>query len=491
MWAAAFGYVALVLGFVQGIVLVPLHIKYVAPSLYGGWLASGNILAYLGLFDLGFGDAIKQRISFVYGGRDGRALSAAIGTGMGLMAALSMLPLLAGIVCLRPVTGLLHIEAADQHAFGISFLMAALATSLSMLFSGVSALLAGLQRQFVIGAVNTIASLAGIGVTVWGLIHGYGLPAIAAGLLAGSLLSVVVGGFYALRVCVRLLPGRASRFSTLELRNTLKVSSWTFLSNLAYTLSYQLDTLVIAATVGAAKATAYAFTKKACDIVTMICLRVPSATLPALAHLAGEGDVQRATASSLSVVRLTTSIAAVGFGGAILLNRSFVRAWVGSAFFAGPRVSALLGIAAFAGILCSAYNSGMYALGRPSLAAKVYMTEGILRATLTIVFCRLAGLEGVAWAGFVALAAISFPFNLWAYGRCFAIHALHELRHLFAVVVAVAATMLPVSILSGWLPDRPWPSLVSASAGYVVLAVSAVSAVDSRLRRRIRSMTRW
>jgi O-antigen/teichoic acid export membrane protein len=490
MWAAAFGYTALILGFVQGIVLVPLHVKYVAPPLYGSWLASGNILAYLGLFDLGFGDAIKQRISFVYGGRDGKALAPAIGTGMGLMAVLSVLPLLAGIACMGPTTRLLHVATSDQHAFSVSFFMAALATSLSILLSAVSALLAGLQRQFVIGVANTISSLVGIAVTVWGLVHGYGLPAIACGLLVRSLLGLAVGGAYSLRVCGELLPARASWFSALELRNTLRISSWTFLSNLAYTLSYQLDTLVIAATVGTVQATAYALTKKASDIVTMACLRVPSATLPALAHLAGEGNAERATASSLSVIRLTTSIAAIGFGGTILLNRVFVQAWVGRSYFAGPRVSALLGLAAFAGILCSAYNSGMYALGRPALAAKVYMAEGILRAILTIVFCRWAGLAGVAWAGFVALAVISFPLNLWAYCRCFNLHIGREIKHLGIAVLAVTASILPVAILSGWLPDRPWAKFLSASAGYVALAGLAVAAVDRRLREQIRSIIR-
>jgi hypothetical protein len=60
-------YVTTGLVIVNGIVLVPLYLKYIDFKLYGAWLATGNVAAWLLLADAGFSDILRQRTAHLYG----------------------------------------------------------------------------------------------------------------------------------------------------------------------------------------------------------------------------------------------------------------------------------------------------------------------------------------------------------------------------------------------------------------------------------------
>ena len=47
--------------------MVPLYLKYISAETYGVWLATGNVLFWLGVLDPGFSQVIVQRISLYYG----------------------------------------------------------------------------------------------------------------------------------------------------------------------------------------------------------------------------------------------------------------------------------------------------------------------------------------------------------------------------------------------------------------------------------------
>ena len=48
---------------VNGIIMVPLYFKFMPVSTYGAWLATGNVVAMLGLIESGFASVITQKMS--------------------------------------------------------------------------------------------------------------------------------------------------------------------------------------------------------------------------------------------------------------------------------------------------------------------------------------------------------------------------------------------------------------------------------------------
>ena len=51
-----------IVAIINGIVLVPIYFKFMSISTYGAWLATGNIVAMIGLMESGFASVITQKM---------------------------------------------------------------------------------------------------------------------------------------------------------------------------------------------------------------------------------------------------------------------------------------------------------------------------------------------------------------------------------------------------------------------------------------------
>ena len=55
---------------INGIVMVPIYFHYMSVSTYGAWLATGNMVAMLGLLESGFSSVITQKMAAAIGAND-------------------------------------------------------------------------------------------------------------------------------------------------------------------------------------------------------------------------------------------------------------------------------------------------------------------------------------------------------------------------------------------------------------------------------------
>ena len=68
-WHLFFQYSAIILGIVSGIILIPLYLKFIPLDLYGAWLATGNILAWITIIDPGLSSVMQQKIAVAFGSK--------------------------------------------------------------------------------------------------------------------------------------------------------------------------------------------------------------------------------------------------------------------------------------------------------------------------------------------------------------------------------------------------------------------------------------
>jgi O-antigen/teichoic acid export membrane protein len=439
-------------------------------SLYGAWLASGNVVAYLGLFDLGMADALKQRVAFTYGKQDFHMLSQAIWTGLATILALSLVATILGILFAGSVGLVLRVGSEQQGVLTDSLKIVVAAAGLSIAASGMQAVLAGLHRPLIAGSAGLVATFAGIAITIILLEEGYGLLSIAIGvfLRAGvTFLATIIGVAV---IVSRTLPKNGAKVSRFELRATLRASSWSFASNIAFVASTQSDALIVATILSPLDATRYVLTKRAAEMVQMICFRIPAATLPSIAHLAGSGDTASLARLSRSVVATTAALGALGLGGVIALNKTFVSAWVGLAFFAGDAVSLLAALAGFLGTFCAALNSNIYAAGNVKQAALLSILDAAARLSLSVLFGRAFGLNGLASAAVVTLTVLSCPWNLRAYGAVMPGPRRELLKGILKSILAVAGPVAVAAMIARKLPRQDWTSFLTLGAAYGLTA---------------------
>ena len=92
MVLAASSYALIGLNLIQGILFVPLYLHYIGSLLYGAWLATGSIISYLSLFDLGLNSVIMQKVAEADGANDLERRRSYMGSGLCVSFALSYSP---------------------------------------------------------------------------------------------------------------------------------------------------------------------------------------------------------------------------------------------------------------------------------------------------------------------------------------------------------------------------------------------------------------
>ena len=408
-------YTSMGLLIIRGIVLVPIYLHFIDSRLYGAWLASGNIVAFLGLLDFGFTSVIVQRIANTAGQRDDKRLGGLIGTSLATVAILSLLPLLCAGLIYRQVPVWIHIEAAQAEQISYAFLIAALSTSLMVIAYGTGGILAGLQWVGVVSIQFIVSSIIGIAATLIFLYMGVGLLAIPLGFLTQSGLLAVAHGLYLWRVIRKQFPPGIIGFDKSNFLDLFRHSSWVFLSKLSLTTSRQADNLIVAAMIDPGLTTILVLTKKSSDILTMAAIRISSAFMPSLSHLSGEGDKQKSKRFMFSILKISIMLAVFAMGGIFLLNHEFVRLWVGDKFYGGTVLTGLICIAGFLFVFNQALYNTIFSQGKIRTAARAQIFQAVIQIILSITLCYYFGMKGVVLAAIIAMLSTSS----WIQGRCF------------------------------------------------------------------------
>ncbi|MBU0571105.1 MAG: oligosaccharide flippase family protein [Candidatus Omnitrophica bacterium] len=402
------GYASLVLTMVKGIVLIPLYLHYIDTRLYGAWLATGSIVAYFGLCDFGISNVLVQRVASNYGKQDFRRLGSTLGTGLMIGIVASCLPVFLGLILLPWIAEAFHITGVEASQLKLSFLMAAVGTSLMLMVYNVGGVLIALQRQIVPGMFLVIGDILSVVVTLVLLVLGYGLVAIPIGALVWGISAVLGNGIYLWWFLKTKLPQVSIRFKKNDARDLSFQSVWQFGAQAAVTLARRSDNLIIAALIDPSFCVILTVTKKAVEILTLIVRYFVRAFLPSLAHLHGEGDKKKFKKISVITFKITMLAGICLMGGYLFFNKSFVNLWVGKEFFGGGALTKLLYVYGFFVIIGTNFYVILFAKGEMVTAARAYIAEALICVPLSICFAMIWGIKGIVVAGILAIISTSF-----------------------------------------------------------------------------------
>jgi len=470
---ATFGYVSVALTVVQGIVLVPLYLHHLGVALYGAWLASGDVLAWLALSDPGLSTVLQQKIAYQLGANDRDGLAVTMGTGLAAGFALALIPLLLWPAAAF-VPDLLHVhEGAVQLTQAIK--LGLFGTSCTLLAFFLAAITTGLQLAMGYGVILTVSSLVGLVITIVLLRLGYGLPSMAVGLLVRAIL-LLVGNGTQLAWWLRTTRSPRLRYSGEELRGLGRLLSLTFVSRLGATLLEKVEAFLIARLISPAAAATVVLTGRSFDAVRMLAVRVPNALVPALAHLAGTGDRNAMGAVVTRIGNYLAWLGALGFGVALILNRQFVHLWVGSPSYAGDMFSIAAAFATAFALLTASMYQMLIASGQIAKVSLATLGEATVRVPLQVVLILSFGAFGMPIATIVTTLIVAGTFLLplmrQSFGPSTATSWVRGYLLVAAMLVAAAVTQ---RVLYRVLRlQLSWPLLVVAGAVATALLASAL-----------------
>lgn len=456
---------------------LPAYLRLIGEERYGVLVIVWTVLGYFGLFDLGLGVAVTNRIAAL---KDGTAeereevfwTALLLNLVLGCVGALLLWGV--GVVLFQRLIDAPGPLAAEAYA-ALPWMM--LAFPLLLTTSVMGGALMGREEflaQNVVGvATGLLIQVAPLAVA-WRM--GPSLPALVVAVLAVR----VLGSAALFALCVRQLPvGLRPRPAWGHARALFSFGGWVAVTGIVGPLLSTLDRVIIGAVAGARAVTYYTVPFNLATRISILPGSLSSALFPRFSS-AGPAEADALSAQSIrTLVVVLTPLIVLG----LFIMEPVLHVWVGAAFAvqAAP-VGEILAVGVWANCLAITPYTVLQAEGRPDLVAKFHVAE--------LVPYLLLLWAGLAWWGVVG-AALAWSVRVWA--DALLLFGASRIRYrgvmvggLVALGAAVACVMLTSGITGPGLAVRAGVTLVVSAWAWT----EAPENVRGLLRRRARPVER-
>lgn len=483
-WNLFFHYAAVGLMIVSGLVLVPFYLKFIPVQDYGAWLATGNVLVWLTAVDPGLSAVLQQRVGFAYGRGDHAQMGRVIASGLVLALALALLPVAIAFFAGPHLPGWLRLSSDVNSAVLVkAFLLAGLGTTFAVVSFSLAAVNQGLLSSLGMGLIYVVVHTLDIAVTLFLLYRGWGIMAIAFSfVLRGGGLMLGNGGYLAWRLAREKI---SLSFSAPAARELARVLSFTFFSKAGTLIATNMESFLVARFVGVQYVTILALTRKSLDIGRIAVERPPLAFMPAVSHLFGAGEIAKVRENLLRLFRMLFWAAGLIAAGVYLLNSSFVSLWVGSEFFAGTLVTALLCLNFLLSAMQSSLSNLVLALGDIRKNSLALFLQSVLYVVLAAVLGRAYGIKGIVLASVISMGLISswyYPRSVAGLIQLPAQDARALLREAAGILLVAAAA---VAVFS-YFPSEGLPAFLVCAGLFTAAYFFGLLAVSPGFRQELR-----
>jgi O-antigen/teichoic acid export membrane protein len=396
--SAAFSYVQFGVALVAGLWVVPFTLGHIGARLYGLWLASGELLAYAGLTELGVLVTLPWLIAESDGRQDRARMRHLVSTAVSaaLLTTIVYVLFVVGVWAFLP--RVLHLAPPERALVIGPILVIAAAGCIAQPLRVFGAVLAGLQDVRFNGLLNLTNWTLGFMLTVLLLQRGYGLYALA---LAAAAPPTVSGLWSIARVAFiapDLLRGWP-RPSWAEMRLLYLEGLGTWIGGWGWRLIAASDGLVLAALGRPAQVAALACTHKLAQALVQLSWIPCDNGLVGLAQLAGERHETRLRDAIVVMVRVYLALAGAVACVVLAANPAFVRRWVGPELFAGSFANVLIATLVLAMTFGHSIAVIPSVLGQRLQIGFATLASGVLHLVLAVALGLPFGINGVLLSG--------------------------------------------------------------------------------------------
>lgn len=411
MLTSMFAYLQYAVAVVISIVLVPLVLSHVDVRAYGLWLAASDLLAYIGLLDLGIFGVLPWLVAEADGqknlGRVRRALSNAMAAALLIGAACAV----ASAIAWTAFPAVFGLTPADRALLAGPLLIMVAATVLMMPANVCGAALMGMQDVRFTGFAALTRLVLNAALTITLLLRGWGLTAVAVG---SAVPAVVTGVIAVLRLRARypLLATGWPRPTIAGMRWLAVTSVGAWLGSFGWRLLSMSNGLVLVAAGNPELVPLYSCTARLSVTLVQMSWIVPDSGLIGLAQLYGEGRRERVREVAGAMLRLHLIMAGAAMTVVLAVNPAFVGWWVSEALFGGHWLNGLLAAGIVAGSVTHALATVSSVLGRRMEVGLATLANGVLQVGLAYGLALAIGFQGLAVAAILASAATLLPVGI-------------------------------------------------------------------------------
>ena len=406
-WSLTLSYLGQAVSIVKGIVLVPLYIRHFGLELYGAWLASANIVAMLGLMELGVSSVFYQRLGHAFGARDFKKFASLVAAGAMFM--LCLVPLFMGVALSVAflVPGVVNAPASTHRTLVTTFLLVSAATVANLGVTNSIAITHAWQRTAIGGVARLAGQLAEVVALLLALRAGQGLVALGVGAALGAAVALAITAASVAVLWVRLgLP--RPRLDAVVVRELAGASVQVAVSRIAAQVAGNVETTIIAAMRGPSAAALYGVTERVFRLAAGLVNPIAGSTLSAFAHLVGERGPAAARGPLRELSVLWSTAVALVFPLLLVINREFITLWLGADKFGGQAITVLICASSIVSTRVFLAYVCLIAVGDIARASWAMTAESVGRVGLMFIGLHFIGLPGVPLASLLGGAVLAY-----------------------------------------------------------------------------------
>jgi O-antigen/teichoic acid export membrane protein len=388
----------------SNILLTPLLLTALGPVDYGILRLTSSVIGYMGLLDLGVSTSIIYFVARYHSTGERRALDRYVTTVFNAVSLLAMVVIAICAVAAPAVAAFLGVPA-DSLATGADVVRLSSLWFTAHLLGGVfGGVLIGRGRFDVNNLISITYSLVTALGTFFLIRLGYGLLAVVlfnvVTAAAGAVGRAVAAG------AMRLVTVAIGRISATVLRSSIGYGFWSFLNNVAGTLSFAVtDMVILARVLGVSGVAVYAVAVAPIALVAEFVFQSVNVFQPVITNQtyrrdAGSGEAGGVTSVAPSFLLLLKTSVLLGWGPTLLVwlaGRQILVLWVGDiGVVAGDLMIAL----SFAfGWNYIGHAAGLVLLGtaKHQVLGAVALVGAVLNVALSYAFAVHFGQLGVAY----------------------------------------------------------------------------------------------
>lgn len=393
---------------------IPLTLHYLGDERFGLWMTISSVIAMLNFADLGIGNGLLNAIAEADGKDDRRAIQGYISSAFAILSCITVCTLLIFYMISPHVqwgaffnvkTGL----AVEEANTAVSVFVICFALNIPACIVQRTQL--GLQMGFIANLWQIVGSIVGLLAVLLVIHYNLGLPYLIGGFAGAPILISFLNGslfFGKIRKDIRPKWRLVSKEATERI---IKVGMLFFALQLAVSIAYASDNIVIAKTLGAAYVAQYSIPDKLFSIIPMVngLLLIP--LWSAYGEAISRGDafwVKETFDKSLAIVITFAVLMVLSI---FFLAGPILRLWIGGAVL--PPTLLLFSIGVWKiieaiGTTLSVLLNGANIVKSQVIAA---ISTAFISVLLKVTFIQKFGIVGIVWAMIVAYVACTLiPF---------------------------------------------------------------------------------
>ena len=413
LWNFFFLNLRTVIAIINGILIVPLYLHYININLYGGWLATGNIMMWLSIADPGVGDVLLQKIGNALGKDDQSEIGKAITSGVFISVILFFVVLAAGVLSSYFIGDIIRYNYRDVSILSNCFRIALVGTCFSLLANTSNNILLGFQKAKQFGFHTTIISLICISFNVLLLLLGKGIYAIAYTFLLRGVFSFLYSCIYSIILLKR--ENIIYNYDKTYTKSLLNIFVYTFFGKTFNAISGNIDLVIVSWYLGPASVTLLELSRRPIRILTGFVNNISISALPALSHLSGSFDENKLRSVVLRSIMYIIWITGLVVCGLVLFDKMIITIWVGGSHYFGRGNNIISCLSYYLLSVTYSISNILYSFGDIKKNNIIIIFRNLLYLIIVVFLIKTWGITGELFAFLLSVLVLNctyFPYRL-------------------------------------------------------------------------------